>query len=93
MSLVNKADAGQVLKLESDPALRYDNAQSAAGVYTLSTDTGTFSGTYTYFVDSGNNFKQYTFHPKHFTDGKGRLWRIQQFRKDATVQASLQIGK
>jgi len=111
-AFVNKADARQVLKLESEPALRYDfwgrsgNAESTTGVYTLNTGAGTISGTYTYVVDSGNNLKHYTFHPGHgaawtatldsrgsFTDEEGKLWRIQHFRKDATVQASLQIGK
>jgi hypothetical protein len=111
-TFVNKADARQVLKLESKPALRYDfwgrsgNAESTAGAYTLNTGTGTISGTYTYVVDSGNNLRQYTFHPQQgaawtarldsrgsFTDEKGNLWRIQQFKKDATMHASLQIGK
>ena len=110
-SFVNKADDTQVLTLKSQPSLRYDwlgkshNAEWA-GEYTLKNNSGTISGTYTYVVDSGKKFRQYTFHPEtgelwsakvdsrgSFTDEKGNPWRIQQFRKDPKGLVSLQIFK
>jgi len=110
-SFVNKSDPAQVLKLESQPSLNYDflgrfrNAE-AAGVYTLKTDSGTISGTYTYVVDSQGKIRQYTFHPQQgerwtakldshgsFTDEKGSPWRIQQFKKvDTQAKVALHIG-
>ena len=84
---------------------RFHNVE-ATGVYTLKTDSGTISGAYTYVVDSKNKVRQYIFHPKEgkrweakldskgsFTDEKGTLWRIQQFKLDAKEKVSLQLGK
>jgi hypothetical protein len=110
-TFVNKADATQVLKLESQPSLKIDligrfhNVESA-GVYTLKTEKGTISGTYTYVVDSKSKLRQYIFHPQEgdrwtakldshgsFTDEKGDLWRIQQFKVDAKERVPLQVFK
>lgn len=110
-TFVNKADSRLVLKLESEPALRYDfqgksHGAESSGVYTLQNGSGTFSGSYTYVFDNGNRVKQYTFRPQagepwtgrmdtsgSFTDEKGSLWRIQQFKKDAKQPLPLQQGK
>ena len=83
---------------------RFHNVE-AAGVYTLKTDSGTISGAYTYVVDSKNKTRQYIFHPQEgerwtakldskgsFTDAKGSLWRIQQFKLEAKEKVSLKAG-
>ena len=97
---VNKADAKQVLKLESQPSLKLDligrfHGVESAGVYTLKNDKGTSSGSYTYVLDDAKKTRQYIFHPKQgerwvgrveskgsFTDDKGSVWRIQQFKTE-----------
>ena len=102
-TFVNKADSTQVLKLESQPSLklavigRFHNVESA-GVYTLKTDKGTKSGTYTYAFDDKKQEGQYIFHPEggerwtgklnpggSFTDTNGSQWNPRQVKADTKV--------
>ncbi len=107
---VNKSDATKVLKLESQPSLNYDfwgrfRGAESAGMYTLTSGSGTISGKYTYVVGSSGKFRQYSFQPQKgerwtakldsqgsFIDENGSLWRIQQFKKDAKEKVALRIG-
>lgn len=109
-TFVNKADATQVLRLESKPSLKVElvgrfHKVDSVGVYTLKTDSGTISGTYTYVVDRKKKTREYIFHPEEgnrwtakldskgsFTDEKGSLWRIQKFKIDAKEKVSFKVG-
>ena len=92
---VNKADATQVIKMTPTPSMKnmflghFRDAQYA-GVYTLTTDKGTKSGTFTFVLENKTQVGKYIFDPQEgenwtgtlnpsgsFTDAGGRVWVVE----------------
>ena len=102
-TLVNQEHPDQTLKLESQPSMhvallgRFHGVDSV-GSYTMTTDTGTIRGTYTY-VSKSKGDEGYIFHPENgarwevtlsedgaFTDGNGNLWQLKEVVLDQAPQ-------
>jgi len=102
-TFVNQHHTDQILKLESQTSqhvtlLGRFHGVDSVGSYTMTTDTGTIRGTYTY-VSSSKGERGYIFHPESgarwevtlsedgaFTDGNGDLWRLKEIVVDQSPQ-------
>jgi hypothetical protein len=107
---VNKADAAQVIKMTPTPSIKdkflgHFRDARYVGVYTLTTDKGTKSGTYTFVLENKTQVGKYVFDPAEgenwtvtlnpsgsFTDAAGNVWGSQQAKADLKEQVIVKVG-